>query len=449
MTAFARASPKRGSVRRGPPLRRFAYGLFAAAGGLGLALVILVRADMEPQWQDAESLRKTPSTPLERRIELPRYSLRWNDGASLFVAARWAVPAEDGIDRLLLNAVSAEGERAGGGRLTATAAEAEVFREEKRLVLRGDVVVNGSDGETVRSQEVIVASGGEEIRSPGPVRYQWPGGDLTAGAMDAHWRPGGWRSEFGGRRALCVSTWCERGRIMMRSLGGVALAVALLASAYGATAQQSLVGGITFDSDAPISVSAESVYVDQAAQVAEFRGAVEVEQGGLQLFADEIIVHYADVERDPGGDDVEIQRISAAGSVRFQTDAETVNGGNAVYDLVGERVEITGGVLARRGGDEISGDKFTYDLRTRRGVIEAGASGRVTASFVPNPPRRGIRGMKRRSGRSPPGEVVPLRPPPGRSTPYAARGKPPRQRPARGENVEILPQPSDRPRGQP
>ncbi len=143
--------------------------------------------------------------------------------------------------------------------------------------------------------------------------------------------------------------------------------------------------GAGYDTSLPIEITADSLEVQQDAQVAVFRGNVDAVQGELNLRADQLIVHY----RTNSENQNSIRLIEANGNVFLSSPTEMAQGEKGVYDVDADTIQLTGSVVLIRGDNVIRGDRLEMDLATGRsrvlsGGLEAGGDGRVKALFVPN-----------------------------------------------------------------
>ncbi len=143
--------------------------------------------------------------------------------------------------------------------------------------------------------------------------------------------------------------------------------------------------GAGYDTSLPIEITADSLEVQQEAQIAVFRGNVDAVQGELNLRADQLIVHY----RTNSENQNSIRLIEANGNVFLSSPTEMAQGEKGVYDVDADTIQLTGSVVLIRGDNVIRGDRLEMDLATGRsrvlsGGLEAGGDGRVKALFVPN-----------------------------------------------------------------
>ncbi|MEL6476348.1 MAG: lipopolysaccharide transport periplasmic protein LptA [Pseudomonadota bacterium] len=158
-----------------------------------------------------------------------------------------------------------------------------------------------------------------------------------------------------------------------------ATALALLCLSSAASAQEKgPFGGFKHDSSAPIEITADSLEVRQADQVAIFEGNVIAGQGTLRLTASRVEVYY-DQEAE-GGETGAIQRLDASGNVFLSNGSETARGAEGTYDVAEGKVSMAGDVVLTQGENAVSGKQLEIDLNTGVGRIV----GRVGASFLPS-----------------------------------------------------------------
>lgn len=152
-------------------------------------------------------------------------------------------------------------------------------------------------------------------------------------------------------------------------------------------AQNELVRGA--DSDQPIIIDADSLEVQQAKNLAIFKGNVKAVQGRINIRANEIRVWYrsksdkisakpgtkAKPGKAAGGDPAKgatIIRIDAIGKVFVSSPNETAQGDLGVYDVPNKRIVLTGNVVLTRGANVIRGEKLTLNMATGRSEILGG-----------------------------------------------------------------------------
>lgn len=146
----------------------------------------------------------------------------------------------------------------------------------------------------------------------------------------------------------------------MKNLIVVAFFFVLPAFALGQSAGLQL-GGLSFDANAPIETSADSLTITGNGTETVFTGNVVVGQGKLRLSADRVAVTSASA----GG----IAEMNATGNVTFVTPQDAIEAQSAVYSLADQKLVLTGEVLISQGQSAIMGDKVDLDLTTGAAVV--------------------------------------------------------------------------------
>ncbi len=167
------------------------------------------------------------------------------------------------------------------------------------------------------------------------------------------------------------------------------VAVALLMAASPVPAQ---VAGKSYDTSLPIEINADSLEVQQDANIAIFRGKVDAVQGELNLRADQLTVHY---KANAEGENA-IRVIEAVGNVFLSSPEEMAQGEKGLYNVEADTVELFGSVVLTRGNNVIRGDHLVMNLITGESRMLGGVKGttgdnsgtgddgRVKALFVPS-----------------------------------------------------------------
>lgn len=155
----------------------------------------------------------------------------------------------------------------------------------------------------------------------------------------------------------------------------------------GAWAQSALTGG-SIDSNQPIEITADSLEVEQANQLAIFEGNVQVVQGNIRMRAAKLVVHYADKSQSKNGEPANIRQIDAMGDVFLSSPRETAQGNKGVYDVTNKQIDLQGNVVLTQGKNVLRGNKLTLDLITGKSRVDGGgttggSTGRVKGIFVP------------------------------------------------------------------
>jgi len=141
----------------------------------------------------------------------------------------------------------------------------------------------------------------------------------------------------------------------------------------------------THDSNAPISVSADSFTGDLETKVGVYSGNVLVAQGDFKLHADRVTIVVA--EGKPN-------RIEATGDIVFDAPSGTATGDTGIYDLGPRTITLSGRVVLTKEKNVMRGTKLVINLAT--GKAELGAAGmpggRVQGLFTPPPQSKGSGG---------------------------------------------------------
>jgi lipopolysaccharide export system protein LptA len=169
-----------------------------------------------------------------------------------------------------------------------------------------------------------------------------------------------------------------------RLIGLAALAAGALAAGAALAQTKGPFGGFKHDSKAQIEITADSLEVRQAENLAIFAGKVAAGQGTLRLTADKLEVNYLS-GRSEGAADAgtgKIDRMRAEGNVFLSNGDETAKGGWAEYNVTTGIIQMGGNVVLTQGGNAISGPSLVIDLNAGTGKVEGG---RVTSVFTPAP----------------------------------------------------------------
>ncbi len=152
-------------------------------------------------------------------------------------------------------------------------------------------------------------------------------------------------------------------------IGGFALTAAL-AGGMNLAAQ----GIARHDSRAPVTYDAGKFVLDDKANQVIFSGGVIVNQAGLRLTSDRMLVNFTDAGK------LEIQRITATGGVVITRGDERASGDNAIYDFNRRIITMAGNVRLRRGTDTLEGGRLVIDLDTGVSTVDGAAAGGSSAA---------------------------------------------------------------------
>lgn len=154
---------------------------------------------------------------------------------------------------------------------------------------------------------------------------------------------------------------------MSRAFFGQILAVLLVVLApIMATAQVEIgFGGVAYDPDQPVEVTAESLVIDQETGEAIFTGNVLMEQGNLRMAAARVRVLYEDTE-----DGREVREVIATGGVLVTRGSDAAEGQEAYYDVSTTMLTMVGSVLVTQGPTAVAGDRMVVNMRTGNGTVD-------------------------------------------------------------------------------
>jgi lipopolysaccharide export system protein LptA len=176
-------------------------------------------------------------------------------------------------------------------------------------------------------------------------------------------------------------------------LGAIALCAAVF-MAGGAQARQAI------DSNAPIDITADELEVVNSGCQQIWRGGAEVLQGAARLRADTLNVFLkqkgasrpATANAPAQSNCGDAERLEAVGNVYYVTGERRVRGDNAVYDVPGETIVITGDVVAAQGQNVLRGRKLVVNTKTGQAQMQSDVKGRnkpgrVRGVFYPSSQR--------------------------------------------------------------
>ncbi len=147
-------------------------------------------------------------------------------------------------------------------------------------------------------------------------------------------------------------------------------------------------------SDQPIHVVADSLEVNNKAQVATFIGKVKAVQGDVKITCDRLSVYYdqsgqqakdkkgmAEGMMDGGG---KVRKVVAQGHVKVVQKDRVAVGRKATYWAGGRKMLLEGKATVWRGKNQISGEKITVFLDQDRAVVHGKPGKRVSVTIVPD-----------------------------------------------------------------
>jgi lipopolysaccharide export system protein LptA len=161
-------------------------------------------------------------------------------------------------------------------------------------------------------------------------------------------------------------------RLLILALVGIsALVPAAMAQQEGGT--KVAFGGLKGDPSLPVTVTSQTLTVDEAAGTALFEGDVLVVQGQMRLSADRVRAIYDEkTER--------IERLWAEGNVILVNADDAAQSETAEYVIDDGLVTMLGTVVLTQGPATFTAARMVADLTTGFGQLQGG----VTSTFTPS-----------------------------------------------------------------
>lgn len=126
----------------------------------------------------------------------------------------------------------------------------------------------------------------------------------------------------------------------------------------------------------PVAVSADRLEVDDLTHTLVFIGNAVATQDDVTIHGDRLEVNYVGEER-------EIEKVVASGSVRIVQGTRVATGDKAVLYHEEERIVLTGSPRVADGENFVQGEEITLFLNDQKSVVKGGDGGRVNAVFTP------------------------------------------------------------------
>ncbi len=154
------------------------------------------------------------------------------------------------------------------------------------------------------------------------------------------------------------------------------LPIALPSGAQEAGSADITFGGLKGDPTQPVTVTSQSLTMDETARTAVFAGAVLVVQGEMRLSANEVRVEYQ-AETD------KIDRLWATGDVLLVNAKDAAQSRTAEYVIDTGVVTMSGDVVLTQGPATFTADEFVADLTTGLGQLQGGVRSTFTPKATP------------------------------------------------------------------
>jgi lipopolysaccharide export system protein LptA len=126
----------------------------------------------------------------------------------------------------------------------------------------------------------------------------------------------------------------------------------------------------------PITIRSNELQADTKSRTATFLGKVVAKQGDITIFADRLIVRYA----EQGGD---VERVEADGNVRIVQKNRIGTAQHGVYQTREGKITLSGSPKVIQGKDMVTGREITYFVNEERSVVTGGPETRVEAVLYP------------------------------------------------------------------
>jgi len=150
-------------------------------------------------------------------------------------------------------------------------------------------------------------------------------------------------------------------------------------------------GGLSKNAKDPIAIEADALEVFDKEQRAIYTGNVVITQGETVMKAQKMVIFYdkpVDAATQPAPDtpdgDTSVRRVEADGNVVILDKEQIATGDHGIYEGATDIMTLTGNVALSKGQNVTKGTKLVYNLSTGVANVDAGATGRVSSTFVPS-----------------------------------------------------------------
>lgn len=126
----------------------------------------------------------------------------------------------------------------------------------------------------------------------------------------------------------------------------------------------------------PITIKSNELYSDSKTRTAVFTGKVVAKQQDVTIFADKLVVYYA----EQGG---QVEKVEATGNVRIVQLNRIATAGRAVYNNNDGKIILYDSPRVQQGKNIVSGKEITYFIGEDKSVVTGGPGTRVEAVIFP------------------------------------------------------------------
>ena len=121
------------------------------------------------------------------------------------------------------------------------------------------------------------------------------------------------------------------------------------------------VANFKFNTSLPLEIRSKELNIEQNTGRATFSGNVIVTQGNLILTALTLVVEYALKNSRMTS---EMEKLTANKDVTIVSETQSAVANKMVYDVMSEKIIMTGDVILKEGLSATSGDRLTINLNT-------------------------------------------------------------------------------------
>jgi lipopolysaccharide export system protein LptC len=163
-------------------------------GAVAVIAVLFLSAQKQGDLADIFTAEELITLGAGLRLDNPRFAGVTDQGEPFAIRADWALP-DSAMPRLIdLERPKGEIEMNDGRTIAVSAASGQMRREQKILVLEGEVVLDTSDGYRVETELIEIDLAANTAKGPGPVTGTGPLGEIQAGSFRADAGKGGERN---------------------------------------------------------------------------------------------------------------------------------------------------------------------------------------------------------------------------------------------------------------
>ena len=134
-------------------------------------------------------------------------------------------------------------------------------------------------------------------------------------------------------------------------------------------------GPMSFGSNLPVNINADTLEYDNKRNMVAFKGHVVARQGDMVIFADAMNVTYEQKGK--------LKQIEAQGGVKIIQADRIATGDSITYYNEEQKIVLNGNPRVWQGDNVINGEKITVFIKEERSIVEGSPANRVSATIVP------------------------------------------------------------------